>query len=96
MRYNTNDIYLKVYHLIVDKDLTLRETAKQIGCSKSLIGNMVRRKTFIYCIIANDLSIDKLYDTLNMHFETKHIKGGESTKHRWMCRNVIKEIMKNR
>ena len=62
-------------HIINTKD-TIRQSAKIFGISKSTVHKDLKERLYI-------LNIDKynqIKEIMNEHIETRHIKGGESTR----------------
>ena len=62
-------------HIIETKD-TIRETAKKFNISKSTVHKDLQERL-------NQIDINKyniVKQIMNEHIETRHIKGGESTK----------------
>ena len=62
-------------HIIDTKD-TIRETAKKFNISKSTVHKDLQER--LYQIDINKYNIIK--KIMNEHIETRHIKGGESTR----------------
>lgn len=69
---------------IIDTNKTIREVAEEFGVSKSTVHNDIRKRL---------LDIDKkLYEKvssiLEYHIDIKHIRGGESTKRKFLDRKM--------
>ncbi len=62
-------------HIINTKD-TIRKTAKIFGISKSTVHKDLKER--LYTININ--KYNQIKKIMNDHIETRHIKGGESTK----------------
>lgn len=70
------DRVLEVAHYFLEKDTTIRETARVFGVSKSTIhtdltSRLSKLNKHLYLEVRN---------LLDENFEQKHIRGGESTK----------------
>ena len=61
---------------IIDTKETIRETAKKFNISKSTVHKDLQER--LYQIDINKYNIIK--QIMNEHIETRHIKGGESTR----------------
>ena len=65
-----------VANYIIDTGKTIRETAKVFKVSKSTIHKDLKERLF-------EIDIDKYHQIqkiMNNHIETRHLKGGESTR----------------
>lgn len=62
---------------IIHNHKTIREVASDYRVSKSTI------HTYLHKYITSPDTISQLSEILNMHSETKHIRGGETTKLRY-------------
>ena len=71
-------------HIIATKD-TIRETAKKFKISKSTIHKDLQERL-------NQIDIKKyntIKEILNEHLETRHIKGGESTRQLFLRKKQV-------
>ena len=71
-------------HIIATKD-TIRETAKKFSISKSTIHKDLQDRL-------NQIDIKKyniIKEILNEHLETRHIKGGESTRQLFLRKKQV-------
>ena len=67
---------LNIANHIIDTKETIRETAKKFNISKSTVHKDLQER--LYQIDINKYNIIK--KIMNEHIETRHIKGGESTR----------------
>ena len=67
---------LNIANHIIDTKETIRETAKKFKISKSTVHKDLQER--LYQIDINKYNIIK--KIMNEHIETRHIKGGESTR----------------
>ena len=67
---------LNIANHIIDTKETIRETAKKFNISKSTVHKDLQER--LYQIDINKYNIIK--EIMNEHIETRHIKGGESTR----------------
>ncbi len=67
---------IKIANHIIDTKETIRETAKKFNISKSTVHKDLQER--LYEIDINKYNIIK--EIMNEHIETRHIKGGESTR----------------
>ena len=67
---------LNIANHIIDTKETIRETAKKFNISKSTVHKDLQER--LYQIDINTYNIIK--EIMNEHIETRHIKGGESTR----------------
>ena len=67
---------LNIANHIIDTKETIRETAKKFNISKSTVHKDLQER--LYQIYINKYNIIK--QIMNEHIETRHIKGGESTR----------------
>lgn len=78
--HNNKEFILAVAEYVVSSNETIRKTAKVFGVSKSTIHNLLSKKL-------KHINFDlytKVVNIFNYHFSTKHIKGGEVTKNKYM------------
>ena len=71
-------------HIIATKE-TIRETAKKFKISKSTIHKDLQERL-------NQIDINKykvIKEILNEHLETRHIKGGESTRQLFLRKKQV-------
>ena len=71
-------------HIIATKD-TIRETAKKFRISKSTVHKDLQERL-------NQIDIKKyniIKDILSEHIETRHIKGGESTRQLFLRKKQV-------
>ena len=67
---------INIANHIIDTKETIRETAKKFNISKSTVHKDLQER--LYQIDINKYNIIK--QIMNEHIETRHIKGGESTR----------------
>ena len=67
---------INIANHIIDTKETIRETAKKFNISKSTVHKDLQER--LYQIDINKNNIIK--QIMNEHIETRHIKGGESTR----------------
>lgn len=65
--------------LLVEKNKTIREIAKELNVSKSTVHNDLREKL---PKVNLELS-NKVNEILNIHKQERHLRGGESTKNKY-------------
>ena len=68
---------------ILEKQATVRQTAKVFGVSKSTVHKDVSKKLYF---IDKDMS-NKVSIILKKHTSIKHINGGEGTKRKFLLKN---------
>lgn len=71
-------------HIINTKD-TIRETAKKFGVSKSTVHKDIGER--LYNI--DKEKYDLIKKIMNEHLETRHIKGGESTRQLFLRKRQV-------
>lgn len=71
---------LKSTNLIMNSKKPIRDIAKEIGFSKSTIHNDLRIKLKKL----DPVKYEKVDAILNDHLETRHIKGGEATRKKYL------------
>lgn len=76
---------------IINTGKTIREVAEIFGVSKSTVHNDVRKRL----LEIDKIMYEKVSSVLEYHIDIKHIRGGESTKRKFLEKNVIRTI-KNR
>lgn len=65
---------------IIKTNNTIRQTADKYGVSKSTVHNDVRRR-----LLEIDCKLyEKVSNILKYHIDIKHIRGGESTKRKFL------------
>ena len=69
---------------ILDNDKTVREMAGIFGISKSTIHKDLRERLFL---IDKDM-YSKVSNILQYHMDIRHIRGGESTKRKFLEKNA--------
>ena len=69
---------------ILDNDKTVREMACIFGISKSTIHKDLRERLFL---IDKDM-YSKVSNVLQYHMDIRHIRGGESTKRKFLEKNA--------
>lgn len=69
---------------ILDNDKTVREMAGIFGISKSTIHKDLRERLFL---IDKDM-YSKVSNVLHYHMDIRHIRGGESTKRKFLEKNA--------
>lgn len=69
---------------ILNTNDTIREVANKFGVSKSTVHNDIRKR-----LIKIDKEMyDKVSSILEYHIDIKHIRGGESTKRKFLERKM--------
>lgn len=76
MNQKVKNRVLEMANIILTKNSTVRDVAKEIGYSKSTVHKDLREKL---PLIDNEL-YDKVCNLLDYNKKTRHIRGGESTK----------------
>ena len=69
---------------ILDNDKTVREMAEIFGISKSTIHKDLRERLFL---IDKDM-YSKVSNVLQYHMDIRHIRGGESTRRKFLEKNA--------
>lgn len=69
---------------ILSTEKTLRETAKYFGYSKSTVHNDVSKKLQK----ENNVLYEKVKIILDKHFAEKHLRGGESTRKKYLINAI--------
>lgn len=69
---------------ILDNDKTVREMSGIFGISKSTIHKDLRERLFL---IDKDM-YSKVSNVLQYHMDIRHIRGGESTKRKFLEKNA--------
>ena len=80
MRKDVYDRVIEEAKYLISTSDTIRETAKIFNVSKSTVHNDMRHRLFI--IDKNMYS--KVSSILKYHIDIKHIRGGESTKRKFL------------
>ena len=82
-----NYIYDRVINeskYIIDTGKTVREVAEVFGVSKSTVHNDIRKR-----LINFDKNLyEKVSNILRYHTDIKHIRGGESTKRKYLVEKM--------
>ena len=82
-----NRIYNRVIseaEYIILNDKTIRETSYIFGVSKSTVHKDMRDRLYLI----DKLLYEKVSNIMNYHTDIKHIRGGESTKRKFLKRKV--------
>ena len=82
-----NRIYNRVISeakYIILNDKTIRETSYIFGVSKSTVHKDMRDRLYLI----DKLLYEKVSNIMKYHTDIKHIRGGESTKRKFLTRNV--------
>lgn len=82
-----NRIYNRVISeakYIILNDKTIRETSYIFGVSKSTVHKDMRDRLYLI----DKLLYEKVSNIMNYHTDIKHIRGGESTKRKFLTRNM--------
>ncbi|MGN1312447.1 MAG: sporulation transcriptional regulator SpoIIID [Bacilli bacterium] len=82
-----NRIYNRVISeakYIILNDKTIRETSYIFGVSKSTVHKDMRDRLYLI----DKLLYEKVSNLMKYHTNIKHIRGGESTKRKFLTRNV--------
>lgn len=69
---------------IVETNKTIREVAEEFGVSKSTVHNDVRKRL----MDVDKKLYEKVSSILKYHIDIKHIRGGESTKRKFLDRKM--------
>jgi putative DeoR family transcriptional regulator (stage III sporulation protein D) len=76
-------------NLLLNDHLTVREIAKKLGVSKSLVHHdLINTPEFI-----DMLTYIRIRSELVKHFDAKHINGGIATQRKWLARKNGTEIV---
>lgn len=70
---------------IIETEKTIRETAKIFKVSKSTVHKDMKERLFII----NIDKYNKVKNIMNEHIETRHIKGGESTRQLFLKKRQV-------
>lgn len=70
---------------IIDNNSTIRKCALHFGISKSTVHNDLLKKLYY----TNKFLYYRVYKILNKNFAEKHIRGGESTRQKYL---VLKKL----
>lgn len=65
---------------IVETNKTIREVADEFGVSKSTVHNDIRKRL----LEIDKMLYEKVSSILEYHIDIKHIRGGESTKRKFL------------
>ena len=65
---------------IIKTNKTIREVANMFGVSKSTVHNDIRKRL----IVIDKKLYEKVSSILEYHIDIKHIRGGESTKRKFL------------
>ena len=76
---------LNIANHIINTKETIRETAKKFNISKSTVHKDLQER--LYQIDINKYNIIK--KIMNEHIETRHIKGGESTRQLFLRKKQV-------
>ena len=76
---------LKVANHIIDTKSTIRETAKMFNISKSTVHKDLQERLCQIDIKKHNL----IKEILNEHIETRHLKGGESTRQLFLRKKQV-------
>ena len=82
-----NRIYNRVISeakYIILNDKTIRETSYIFGVSKSTVHKDMRDRLYLI----DKLLYEKVSNIMKYHTDIKHIRGGESTKRKFLTRNM--------
>ena len=80
MKGQPNDRAIILGQYILDNNATVRATAKKFGISKSTVHKDLNER--LYNI---DIKLyNKINEILEEHIKTRHIKGGESTRLKYL------------
>lgn len=82
-----NRIYNRVIseaEYIILNDKTIRETSYIFGVSKSTVHKDMRDRLYLI----DKLLYEKVSNIMKYHTDIKHIRGGESTKRKFLTRNM--------
>ena len=80
MKWQITNRVLEEAHYIIETKQTLRDIAKVFGVSKSTVHKDLKDRLKL---IDKDLS-DTVLEILLNHKETRHIRGGESTRKKYL------------
>lgn len=81
--YNT-DVFMNGAYLVAKEDMTVRAAAKQVGVSKSALHLYLTK----HLKDENFVLADEVKEKLAQHLATRHIKGGEATKTKYLLRGL--------
>ena len=69
---------------IIETNKTIREVAEEFGVSKSTVHNDIRKR-----LVEIDRNLyEKVSSILEYHIDIKHIRGGESTKRKFLAKKL--------
>ena len=76
---------INIANHIIDTKETIRETAKKFNISKSTVHKDLQERLSQIDIIKYNI----IKEILNEHIETRHIKGGESTRQLFLRKKQV-------
>ena len=76
---------LEIANHIIDTKDTIRETAKKFNISKSTVHKDLQERLSQIDVIKYNI----VKEILNEHIETRHIKGGESTRQLFLKKRQV-------
>ena len=75
---------VEIAHYIIETKATVRQTAKKFGISKSTIHKDLRER-----LLEVDMNLyHKVSSILQYHMDIRHIRGGESTRRKYLEKNA--------
>lgn len=77
--YNT-EVYVNGAYLVAKEDMTVRAAAQQVGVSKSALHVFLTK----FLKDENFVLADEVKEKLAQHLATRHIKGGEATRKKYL------------
>ena len=79
-----SDRVINEANYIVTTNKTIREVANVFGVSKSTVHNDIRKR-----LVEIDRKLyKKVSNVMEYHIDIKHIRGGESTKRKYLLKNA--------
>lgn len=85
MNSNIVDRVLKETELILDTKKTIREIAKIFNVSKSTVHKDLHERL----LYIDNKKYKKVDDILKYHIDVRHIRGGESTKNKYLNKGKL-------
>ena len=85
MNSNIVDRVLKETELILDTKKTIREIAKIFNVSKSTVHKDLHERL----LYIDNKKYKKVDDILKYHIDIRHIRGGESTKNKYLNKGKL-------
>ena len=78
---------IRLGHLLIETNMTVREIAKKTGYSKSTVHKDLTERL---PKVDQELS-ENAAEILAYHTEIRHLRGGEATRQKWLHHNKLKK-----